>query len=1310
MCGIAGTIYKRDFLPGKEVKIHELQEIFLAVKKNEQNISVLLEKCWQYKSNINFLRYCKDETERSQIDLLCDKIEHLSHEWLEELSLIDKSKSLQYSKNEYQEYESLLDCHWFLSREINGLFENIKYFLAWNINQVDDSAIIFYKNLISVINAIDNRLEFRGRDSLGIAIQLVTKGFDSKNYKIANAGTHSESVYVEECSGHKIVTFVFKTANSIGSLGDNAKVIKELIKNNVILGEIIRGSYCEYGSIVIHTRWASVGEVSINNCHPISNVSPGDRLSHPLILASMNGDIYNYKEIMRENNHNDLFHDAACTTDCLAIPVALTTLESLTLQSVKDVINTFVGSFAIAIQSSKIPGEIILTSRGSQGLYIGISYDNIMFASDVYGLIESCRLFSPIKSGSILSISHQSPVYNDESELQITKLDESEAHFIKRKDLKTTNITTRDIDKGKFNHFLEKEIRETRDIVQKTIFGYLQHANPRHLHDYLNSVIIDKSQVPDCIIDRLKNDQIKKIIITGMGTCYTAAASIAMYMRDMLRHYRKDIQVEPHIASEGSAFYLKPTMNDTLVIVIAQSGTTVDTNVYVQMANERGALSLAIANKREGDVTFIVNGTLYIGSGRDIEIAVPSTKTYTAQVILGYILTLYFCCKLAEGDRVQQDQLGKNVELLRNAPELIDETFRQFDEETNLKIMRDNVCRYNSWYVVHDDSPNSVCSMEIRIKYSEGCYHTLPYMHIDQILENKVAGSFLTYMTNRKLYEIEDSLTEALKRNNSIIVIGHFDRITDKLCKFENEKRLSFINIPLAEPFFSFIPTIITGQLLSYYAALVLDSRKEYFNDLIDAVQNNRSIEEKWENIRSQIMKGTFNEGFSNVQFIHLRKIYDKFKTNGFKPHSEEQSQLIDFLNELYQFSRRPIDTIKHQAKTITVGAVRESSAQLSEPLIPLHEETADNHEMIEARDTKIGALAAQISEFNDSELFERMRSFKNYFIYMDGMDESYRNFVVNFLNEISNKYDFRVNFRPAKYYELSLGTASNDEFWIFITDGINNKSCEILKSLGENRYIIFDFSLRDANKSSKPVPLFFKSKNDSINYSLGCLYIVNVLMKGLLSAATTKDYWDIYSKEQLRELESAWDYVCHSSQIDEEVNYAAKIFLTKRNWKCIGSGVNYNTARFAANQLIAHFSSSCAFDVLENHKHIDISAEAAIFTFIANIWRQGYQSDVLSEIEKLLSHNNIPIIVTNLGDKRFDAIRMRVNYGVQRETTISLPIIRLPKLSEIYSFPLNVLLVKKIVDGLTAVSTEANVDVFSTIALKEPSSLELQP
>ena len=87
-----------------------------------------------------------------------------------------------------------------------------------------------------------------------------------------------------------------------------------------------------------------------------------------------------------------------------------------------------------------------------------------------------------------------------------------------------------------------------------------------------------------------------------------------------------------------------------------------------------------------------------------------------------------------------------------------------------------------------------------------------------------------------------------------------------------------------------------------------------------------------------------------------------------------------------------------------------------------------------------------------------------------------------------------------------------------------------------------------------------------------------------------------------------------------------------------MGSGVNYLSARHAATSLVRNFNKSCAFDVLENHKHIDISAESAVIVFIDNIWKKGYQADAYSEIEKMVSHENIPIIITNLGENRYDA------------------------------------------------------------------------
>ena len=108
--------------------------------------------------------------------------------------------------------------------------------------------------------------------------------------------------------------------------------------------------------------------------------------------------LYNYNEIISSNNESlDLLIDENCTTDCLAIPLSLTSIKSLQLELVKDTFKKYKGSFVIAVQGSEIPGQIILSSKGTQGLYIGFSYDNVMFASDIYGLVETCKYFYPVR-------------------------------------------------------------------------------------------------------------------------------------------------------------------------------------------------------------------------------------------------------------------------------------------------------------------------------------------------------------------------------------------------------------------------------------------------------------------------------------------------------------------------------------------------------------------------------------------------------------------------------------------------------------------------------------------------------------------------------------------------------------------------------------------------------------------------------------------------------------------------------------------------------------------------------------------------
>ncbi len=119
----------------------------------------------------------------------------------------------------------------------------------------------------------------------------------------------------------------------------------------------------------------------------------------------------------------------------------------------------------------------------------------------------------------------------------------------------------------------------------------------------------DLLQIPKKLLHKFQANEIDEIVITGMGTCYTAAITIAAIMSNHPAIRESLIRVKAYLASELSAFHIRENMDSTVLIAIAQSGTTIDTNVAVKMAKERGAYTLAILNKRLGDISYLVDTT-----------------------------------------------------------------------------------------------------------------------------------------------------------------------------------------------------------------------------------------------------------------------------------------------------------------------------------------------------------------------------------------------------------------------------------------------------------------------------------------------------------------------------------------------------------------------------------------------------------------------------------------------------------------------------------------------------------------------------
>lgn len=1283
MCGISGIIVNKKYFLGSEVYPSDLFDLIEKTKNNDQNINNLLDSVWDYKSNINFIRYCKDPDERKAINEASEQILKLSITFKNYIEKIDRESNPHIFIKKYEDYEKILDCHWFLSKEIPSWKSGVNELLNNNILKADDSTIIIYKSILLVIKSIDNRLEIRGRDSFGLSIQFneVDKLKISTKNKITNKG--KTKYFIED--EHKVATFVFKTANKIGSLGDNALDIKNQLTQSKLLKKIIfKGNY-ETVSIVAHTRWASVGEINLPNCHPCDNTGLNGLNKFPLVFSSMNGDIYNYREIIKDKEKKLKYHfNKEFTSDCQAIAVSMTNIKYKSPEMNK-VFCDYHGSFAIALQTSINPGEIQLIKKGNQGLYIGLSNDQIMFASDVYGLIESCRFFYPIESNQELLISKNNCLSNKDFSLTINSINTNNKIVLNKNHLKTTNITTRDIDKKGNKHFLKKEIYETEDILNRTILRYLQSDNLINNKNLFNSIIVNNKEVPLFICEKLKNNEIDKIIITGMGTCYTAAVAISRYMREILNIFSPGIIVEPHIASEGSAFYLTPNMNDTLVIVIAQSGTTIDTNVFAKMSKDRGASTLAIANKREGDITRIVDGTLYIGNGRDIEIAVPSTKTYTAQVILGYILTLYFSIKLND-DGKHNNLIFKNIKLLKETPKLVNQTFNILNSQNLEKLFSNNPILQNEWYIGFDNSPNAVCAMEIRIKYSECCYQSLPYININELAKLKIKNSFIIFITTKESYEFESILIELLKKKNRLIVISPNKIINKIYNKFILNGYLTPINIPQAAEYYFFIPTIIAGQLIAYFTAISLDARKINFKNLLDAILDKKTLKKEWELFISSLKAGVFNQGFSIDQFQTLNKSYKNYTLDN---TDENLNNFKNDINLLYNYSKKPIDTIKHQAKTITVGSLRQKDL--------LRNNLFDDELTINSiKANPVTLLIETLNEFVKLNQFDNVRKI---YIHGAGVSEKIIYFIINYLNSLAKKIEMDAEFIFVRDYNLDNYKIKRiNEKWIIIFGSNYDKRLYKLILKKNNSIISFYLVGEKRIKALKNLQnKIYKNNNSSTMFISNILIAINIFFIFLKNNKELVSDVNKIINNSLVRLEKSWHYMINSDALKDEVHYVAKYLLSKRNWKCVGSGVNYLTAKYAAIKIFQSFNKSCAFDVLENHKHIDMSSESALLVFIANIWRDRYQNDALAEITKMISHDNIPIVITNIGDKRFDKMNMKIN-SIGEIKDLKVPVIKIPKVDEELSFILNFILVDKLIAIIPKLNNSKKVNCLSFI------------
>jgi glutamine---fructose-6-phosphate transaminase (isomerizing) len=390
-----------------------------------------------------------------------------------------------------------------------------------------------YTSIQQALSAVD-RLEVRGRDSAGLHILVRDHGLDLADPAVAGllAARASDPLFrsgavraVDGC-----LAFVYKAAAEIGELGDNTRVLRDAVRADDLL-RLAVSSDDAVAVVLGHTRWASVGIISQPNAHPVDSLEVGDGAS-PYVVASLNGDVDNFADLKALDG---LRIAPEITTDAKVIPTLVARRVSdgddLTT-AFRNTVASFEGSVAIGASASADPDRLLLALRGSgQALYVGVADGTYVVASEPYGVIEL--------TGRYLRMDGETPANPDNptaSRGQIIALDGRRAGTldgierlaydgtplpVTEADLTGAQITTRDIDRGDFPHFLLKEITEAPASFRKTLRGKLVER------DGGLAVALPPGALPDDVRADLRSGAIDRVVVIGQGTAAVAGQSLA---------------------------------------------------------------------------------------------------------------------------------------------------------------------------------------------------------------------------------------------------------------------------------------------------------------------------------------------------------------------------------------------------------------------------------------------------------------------------------------------------------------------------------------------------------------------------------------------------------------------------------------------------------------------------------------------------------------------------------------------------------------------------------------------------------------
>ena len=407
------------------------------------------------------------------------------------------------------------------------------------------------------------------------------------------------------------------------------------------LADALEASPLEGLAAIGHTRWATHGKPSDENSHPHFNADK-------TIVVVHNGIIENYLELKTELLTKGYHFTSETDTEVVA-HLLDSVYEGDILEATKKVLKRIRGAYALGIMAVNEPDRIIAVRKESP-LIIGLGKGENFIASDIPAILKYTRDVYLIENNEIVELKKDS-----------VKIMDIQGNVINR-DVMHVEWDIEAASKGGYEFFMLKEIYEQPEVIEKTL-------NSR--------VDADKNiKFDDAGLTKEYLEGINKIYIVACGTAYNAGLIGKFILEKTTR-----INVELDVASEFR--YRNPIVDDkTLVIVLSQSGETLDTLEGLKEAKRNGAKVLAITNVVGSSIAREADNVVYTWAGP--EIAVASTKAYTTQMVILYLIAIDMAYKFGKMTREEYVQDIDDLYALRPLVEKMLTYNKQIKEIANV--------------------------------------------------------------------------------------------------------------------------------------------------------------------------------------------------------------------------------------------------------------------------------------------------------------------------------------------------------------------------------------------------------------------------------------------------------------------------------------------------------------------------------------------------------------------------------------------------------------------------------------------------